>query len=49
MKANETALGDYLVLLRRIATSTAIQTKMTTAKWTKALLNIAGHNKESRE
>ena len=49
MKADETALGDYLVLLRRIATSGAIQAKMSSVKWTKTLLSIAGHQKESSE
>ena len=47
MKANETALGDCLVLLRRVATSKAIQSKMASMKWTKTLLNIAGHHKDS--
>ena len=49
MKANETALGDCLVLLRRIATSNAIKTKMSSAKWTRTLLSIAGHQKESSQ
>ncbi|TUG88269.1 putative E3 ubiquitin-protein ligase HERC1 [Bagarius yarrelli] len=37
----ELHLGDFLVFLRRVVSSKAIQSKMASAKWTEVLLNIA--------
>ena len=43
----EVCLGDFLVFLRRVATSHTMQGKMAAPKWTKLLLRIAGHSKNS--
>ncbi|XP_028981614.2 probable E3 ubiquitin-protein ligase HERC1 isoform X4 [Esox lucius] len=37
----ELHLGDFLVFLRRVVSSKAIQSKMASPKWTEVLLNIA--------
>ncbi|KAL4641964.1 putative E3 ubiquitin-protein ligase HERC1 isoform X1 [Arapaima gigas] len=37
----ELQLGDFLVFLRRVVSSKAIQSKMASPKWTEVLLNIA--------
>ncbi|XP_076880016.1 putative E3 ubiquitin-protein ligase HERC1 isoform X2 [Brachyhypopomus gauderio] len=37
----ELHLGDFLVFLRRVVSSRAIQSKMASPKWTEVLLNIA--------
>ncbi|XP_045564463.1 probable E3 ubiquitin-protein ligase HERC1 isoform X7 [Salmo salar] len=37
----ELHLGDFLVFLRRVVSSKAIQSKMSSPKWTEVLLNIA--------
>lgn len=37
----ELLLGDFLVFLRRVVSSKAIQSKMASPKWTEVLLNIA--------
>ncbi|XP_028822113.1 probable E3 ubiquitin-protein ligase HERC1 [Denticeps clupeoides] len=37
----EVYLGDFLVFLRRVVSSKAIQTRMASPKWTEVLLNIA--------
>ncbi|XP_056876992.1 probable E3 ubiquitin-protein ligase HERC1 isoform X3 [Takifugu flavidus] len=37
----ELHLGDFLVFLRRVVSSEAIQSKMASPKWTEVLLNIA--------
>ncbi|XP_070543560.1 probable E3 ubiquitin-protein ligase HERC1 isoform X2 [Ptychodera flava] len=42
-KLAETSLGDFLVFLRRVASSRIVQEKMATTKWTTLLLSIAGH------
>ncbi|KAM5242072.1 putative E3 ubiquitin-protein ligase HERC1 isoform 19-T29 [Hipposideros larvatus] len=39
--AAELHLGDFLVFLRRVVSSKAIQSKMASPKWTEVLLNIA--------
>ncbi|XP_069046831.1 probable E3 ubiquitin-protein ligase HERC1 isoform X3 [Lepisosteus oculatus] len=44
LRAQHTAelhLGDFLVFLRRVVSSKAIQSKMASPKWTEVLLNIA--------
>ncbi|KAB0406128.1 hypothetical protein E2I00_018590, partial [Balaenoptera physalus] len=40
-RAAELHLGDFLVFLRRVVSSKAIQSKMASPKWTEVLLNIA--------
>ncbi|XP_077988697.1 putative E3 ubiquitin-protein ligase HERC1 [Glandiceps talaboti] len=42
-KLAETSLGDFLVFLRRVASSRIVQEKMASKKWTCLLLSIAGH------
>ncbi|XP_048472974.1 probable E3 ubiquitin-protein ligase HERC1 [Rhincodon typus] len=39
--AADLQLGDFLVFLRRVVSSKAIQSKMASPKWTEVLLNIA--------
>ena len=41
------ALGDFLVFLRRVASSPKVQVKMTTPRWTELLLTITGCHKDS--
>ncbi|CAH1796720.1 unnamed protein product [Owenia fusiformis] len=40
--ATESALGDFIVFLRRVASSKIIQSKMAQRKWTDLLLTITG-------
>ncbi|XP_078688080.1 putative E3 ubiquitin-protein ligase HERC1 isoform X3 [Branchiostoma floridae x Branchiostoma belcheri] len=42
MRLAETALGDFLVFLRRVASSRSVQLKMASRPWTNLLLTIAG-------
>ena len=46
-RVSDATLGDFLVFLRRVALSQSIRIKMSTERWTKLLLLIAGHHKES--
>ncbi|XP_016139643.1 LOW QUALITY PROTEIN: probable E3 ubiquitin-protein ligase HERC1 [Sinocyclocheilus grahami] len=41
----ELHLGDFLVFLRRVVSSKAIQSKMASPKWTEVLLNIAAQKR----
>ncbi|XP_032830981.2 putative E3 ubiquitin-protein ligase HERC1 isoform X4 [Petromyzon marinus] len=43
----EIQLGDFLVFLRRVVCSKAIQSKMASPKWTEVLLNIAAQRRPS--
>uniref|UniRef100_A0A671MPF4 HECT-type E3 ubiquitin transferase n=1 Tax=Sinocyclocheilus anshuiensis TaxID=1608454 RepID=A0A671MPF4_9TELE len=43
--AAELHLGDFLVFLRRVVSSKAIQSKMASPKWTEVLLNIAAQKR----
>ncbi|XP_066271875.1 probable E3 ubiquitin-protein ligase HERC1 [Branchiostoma lanceolatum] len=46
MRLAETALGDFLVFLRRVASSRSVQLKMASRPWTNLLLTIAGSGQE---
>ena len=41
----EPALGDFLIFLRRVATTEKVQGKMATHRWSRLLLQIVGHRK----
>ena len=45
----EATLGDFLVFVRRAASSPKVQVKMTTPKWTQLLLTITGCRKDTGE
>ena len=49
LQTAESCLGDFLVFLRRVATSENVQVKMATPKWTSLLLRITGHQKTGEE
>lgn len=46
-KMGETFLGDYLVFIRRVSCTPAIQRQMANRSWTTLLLKIAGHGSNS--